>query len=45
MNLLAELKRLQGKAIKQYAIERLFPTALSDDQARRDLKLLLAQRS
>ena len=35
---------LQGKTIKQYAIERLFPITAVEDQAWRDLKSLLTQR-
>jgi Antitoxin ParD len=35
---------LQGKTIKQYAIERLFPTDASIDQAWQELKTLLATR-
>ncbi|HQS97591.1 MAG: antitoxin [Novosphingobium sp. 17-62-19] len=35
---------LQGKTIRQYALERLFPASIDDDQAWRDLKSLLEQR-
>ena len=35
---------LQGKTIKQFATERLFPVAGGEEQAWRDLKLMLAQR-
>lgn len=35
---------LQGKTIKQYAIELLFPTTNGEDQAWRNLQSLLAQR-
>lgn len=35
---------LQGKTIKQYALERLFPSASDEGQALEDLKALLALR-
>ncbi|HEX8412649.1 MAG TPA: antitoxin [Sphingomicrobium sp.] len=35
---------LQGKTIKQYAIERLFPAQPGEDQAWQELKALLGQR-
>ena len=35
---------LQGKSIREYALERLFPTASDEEQAFRDLKALLEQR-
>lgn len=35
---------LQGKTIKQYAIERLFPAHSGEDQAWQELKALLGQR-
>lgn len=35
---------LQGKTIKQYTLERLFPSASEEDQAFHDLKELLSQR-
>ena len=35
---------LQGKTIKQYALERLFPVDGEEDVAWRDLKALLSQR-
>ena len=41
---LKALAALQGKTIKQYALERLFPPAADEEQALRDLKALLAQR-
>lgn len=41
---LKALAALQGKSIKQYAIERLFPAQSSDDEALQALKALLAER-
>ena len=41
---LKALAALQGKTIKQYAIERLFPAQSGDDQAWQELKKLLEQR-
>lgn len=41
---LKALAALQGKTIKQYAIERLFPREADSDQAWQDLKSLLEQR-
>ena len=35
---------LQGKSIREYALERLFPPASDEEQACRDLKALLEQR-
>lgn len=35
---------LQGKSIKDYAIERLFPAASDEERALGELKVLLAQR-
>lgn len=35
---------LQGKSIKEYAIERLFPAASEEDRALGELKALLEQR-
>lgn len=35
---------LQGKSIKEYAIERLFPAASDEDRALGELKALLEQR-
>ncbi|WP_298194186.1 antitoxin [Novosphingobium sp.] len=41
---LKALAALQGKTIRQYAIERLFPAPAEDDSAWQDLKSLLGQR-
>lgn len=41
---LKALAALQGKTIKQYALERLFPTDAGEDVAWRELKTLLGQR-
>ena len=41
---LKAIAALQGKTLKQYAIERLFPSPAGEDQAWQELKLLLAQR-
>lgn len=41
---LKALAALQGKTIKQYALERLFPADATGDQAWRELKALLGQR-
>jgi uncharacterized protein (DUF1778 family) len=41
---LKALAALQGKSIKQYALERLLPKADEDDQAWHELKSLLATR-
>jgi hypothetical protein len=41
---LKALAALQGKSIKQYALERLFPADASGDQAWRELKTLLGER-
>jgi hypothetical protein len=41
---LKALAALQGKTIKQYAIERLFPIQSDDDPAWQELKKLLGQR-
>ncbi|VVE86040.1 antitoxin [Pandoraea sputorum] len=41
---LKALAALQGKTIKQYALERLFPGDADADQAWRELKTLLADR-
>ncbi|MEF8724860.1 MAG: antitoxin [Candidatus Accumulibacter delftensis] len=35
---------LQGKSIREYALERLFPPASDEQQAFRDLKALLEER-
>lgn len=41
---LKALAALQGKTIKQYALERLFPSQSGDEQAWQELKTLLEQR-
>lgn len=41
---LKALAALQGKTIKQYALERLFPGDVDADQAWQDLKTLLGTR-
>lgn len=41
---LKALAALQGKTIKQYALERLFPGDEDGDQAWQDLKALLDRR-
>lgn len=41
---LKALAALQGKTIKQYTLERLFPAPSDSDQAWQDLKSLLEQR-
>lgn len=41
---LKALAALQGKTIKQYALERLFPAQSGDEQAWQELKTLLGQR-
>jgi len=41
---LKALAALQGKTIKQYAIERLFPGKLDGDEAWEELKTLLRMR-
>jgi len=41
---LKALAALQGKTIKQYALERLFPAQSGEDQAWQELKTLLGQR-
>ncbi|WP_443971456.1 antitoxin [Sphingobium sp. CR28] len=41
---LKAMAALQGKSIKQYAIERLFPNDGEQDQAWNDLKALVARR-
>ncbi|MCL1530817.1 antitoxin [Xanthomonas nasturtii] len=38
------LAALQGKTIKQYALERLFPGDVNADQAWQELKTLLGER-
>ncbi len=41
---LKALAALQGKTIKQYAIERLFPAGNTQEEAWQELKTLLGQR-
>ena len=41
---LKALAALQGKTIKQYAIERLFPGEATSDQAWQRLKTILGER-
>ncbi|OKP63253.1 antitoxin [Ensifer adhaerens] len=41
---LKALAALQGKTIKQYALERLFPGNADADQAWQDIKTLLGNR-
>lgn len=41
---LKALAALQGKTIKQYALERLFPSDADADQAWQELKKLLGNR-
>ena len=41
---LKALAALQGKTIRQYAIERLFPAEADTDQAWAELKALLGER-
>ncbi|AMN48072.1 antitoxin [Steroidobacter denitrificans] len=41
---LKALAALEGKSIKQYALERLFPSASPEEQALQELKALLAER-
>lgn len=41
---LKAMAALQGKSIKQYAVERLFPDQLNDDAAWQTLKSLIGQR-
>ncbi|RCK40964.1 antitoxin [Thalassospira profundimaris] len=41
---LKAMAALQGKTIKQYALERLFPDHADTDQAWQDLKALLENR-
>ncbi len=41
---LKAMAALQGKSIKQYAIERLFPPAGDEEQALQELKALLRDR-
>jgi Antitoxin ParD len=41
---LKALAALQGKTIKQYALERLFPASGADEQSLQELKSLLLTR-
>ncbi|MEA3390716.1 MAG: antitoxin [Pseudomonadota bacterium] len=41
---LKALAALQGKTIRQYALERLFPADATGDQAWQELKALLGER-
>ncbi|EBX7469517.1 antitoxin [Salmonella enterica] len=41
---LKAMAALQGKTIKQYALERLFPDDANADQAWQELKILLGNR-
>ncbi|HEX7854728.1 MAG TPA: antitoxin [Sphingobium sp.] len=41
---LKAMAALQGKSIKQYALERLFPQQADDEQAWGELKALVQQR-
>ncbi|GAB6039796.1 antitoxin [Endothiovibrio diazotrophicus] len=41
---LKALAALQGKTIKQYALERLFPGDANGDQAWEELKVILGER-
>ncbi|MDO3377308.1 antitoxin [Geoalkalibacter halelectricus] len=41
---LKALAALEGKTIKQYALERLFPPHIGEEQAAYELKSLLSQR-
>ncbi len=41
---LKALAALQGKTIKQYTLERLFPSDVAADQAWQELKALLDER-
>lgn len=41
---LKALAALQGKTIRQYAVERLFPGPANDDHAWQELQALLRQR-
>lgn len=41
---LKALAALEGKSIKQYALERLFPSAFPEEQALQELKTLLTER-
>lgn len=41
---LKAMAALQGKTIKQYAVERLFPASSDEEQAMQELKSLLLSR-
>lgn len=41
---LKALAALQGKTIRDYAIERLFPADMNGDQAWQELKVMLGER-
>ncbi|PVE44142.1 MULTISPECIES: antitoxin [Limnohabitans] len=41
---LKALAALAGKSIKQYTLERLFPSATTEDEALQEIKALLAER-
>ncbi len=41
---LKAMAAIQGKSIKEYTVERLFPPSLSEEQALGALKALLEQR-
>lgn len=41
---LKAMAALQGKTIKEYAVERLFPPAGSEEQALAELRVLLQER-
>ncbi|TBU87662.1 antitoxin [Phytopseudomonas dryadis] len=41
---LKAMAALEGKTIKQYALERLFPASAGEQQALQELKDLLAER-
>ncbi|ARP75398.1 antitoxin [Bordetella genomosp. 6] len=41
---LKAMAALEGKTIKQYALERLFPKAVGEEQALSELKTLLNER-
>lgn len=41
---LKAMAALEGKTIKQYALERLFPKAVGEEQALYELKTLLKER-
>lgn len=41
---LKALAALQGKTIKQYTLERLFPADANGDQAWQELKAMMAER-